>query len=178
MRFPLKQTMLIARYISKQKRAGTKRFPLVLMLEPLFACNFTCSGCGRIHEYKDHAKDMLSLNQCLKAIDDCGAPVVSICGGEPLLYPHIKELVEKAIDRQRVVYLCTNGWALDRKLGTFTPHPLFNINVHIDGTQEGARYHRRTEGGVCQGGGRDTARQGARLHGVHQYDRVQADVGR
>lgn len=138
MRFPLKQTMTIARYMSRQKKAGAKRFPLVLMLEPLFACNFTCSGCGRIHEYKDNARDQLSLNQCLKAVDDCGAPVVSICGGEPLLYPHINELVEKILKRNRVVYLCTNGWMLDKKLGSFAPHPMFNINVHIDGT---ARVH-------------------------------------
>lgn len=136
MRFPLNQTLLIARYISRQKKSGTKRFPLVLMLEPLFACNFTCSGCGRIHEYKDRAADMLALKQCLDAIEDCGAPVVSICGGEPLLYPYIKELVDETVRRKRVVYLCTNGWALDKKLGMFAPHPLFNINVHIDGTRE------------------------------------------
>jgi hopanoid biosynthesis associated radical SAM protein HpnH len=136
MRFPLKQSALIARYLSEQKRAGIKRFPLVLMLEPLFACNFTCSGCGRIHEYKDHMSEALSLDQCLRAIDECGAPVVSVCGGEPLLYPHIKELVEKTIERNRVVYLCTNGWLLDKKLGQFEPHPLFNINVHIDGTEK------------------------------------------
>ena len=135
MRFPLKQTMLIAKYIGRQKKSGTKRFPLVLMLEPLFACNFTCSGCGRIHEYKENVADMLSLAQCFKAIDDCGAPVVSICGGEPLLYPHIKELVDGALKREKVVYLCTNGWALDKKLGLFAPHELFNINIHIDGTK-------------------------------------------
>ncbi len=136
MRFPLPQTVRIARYMRQQKKAGTARFPLVLMLEPLFACNFTCSGCGRIHEYKEHMADMLSVSQCLKAIDDCGAPVVSICGGEPLLYPYIKDVVDGALSRERVVYLCTNGWALDKKLGTFVPHPLFNINVHIDGTEK------------------------------------------
>jgi len=136
MRFPLKQTVPIARYISNQKKAGIKRFPLVLMLEPLFACNFTCSGCGRIHEYKENVSEKLSLNQCLKAVDDCGAPVVSICGGEPLLYPQIGQLVARTIERNRVVYMCTNGWLLDKKLDLFSPHPMFNINVHIDGTEE------------------------------------------
>lgn len=128
--------MAIARYISQKKKAGEARFPLVLMLEPLFACNFTCSGCGRIHEYADRMKDVLSLEECLKAVDDCGAPVVSICGGEPLLYPHIRELVKEVLDRRRVVYLCTNGWALKTKIHMFHPHPMFNFNIHIDGTRE------------------------------------------
>lgn len=136
MRFPLKQSLTIARYISQKKKAGEARFPLVLMLEPLFACNFTCSGCGRIHEYADRMKDMLSLEKCLKAVDDCGAPVVSICGGEPLLYPQIRELVKEVLDRGRVVYMCTNGWALTSKIHLFQPHPMFNFNIHIDGTRE------------------------------------------
>ncbi|MBN1282258.1 MAG: adenosyl-hopene transferase HpnH [Proteobacteria bacterium] len=132
MRFPLGQTVSIARYIGRMKGRGVKRFPLVLMLEPLHACNLTCSGCGRIREYKAQMSRMLSLEQSLKAVEDCGAPVVSICGGEPLIYPEISALVEKTLERNRVVYLCTNGWALEEKLPLFTPHRRFNINVHID----------------------------------------------
>ncbi len=133
MRFPLNQTTSIARYMRRMKKAGSGIFPLVLMLEPLHACNLTCSGCGRIREYKDRLSSMLSVDACLKAVDECGAPVVSICGGEPLLYPKIKELVEGTLARGRVVYLCTNGQVLPEKLSLLTPHKMFNINVHIDG---------------------------------------------
>jgi len=136
MRFPFKQTVSIARYISRQKKAKTKRFPLVLMLEPLHACNLTCSGCGRIREYKDTISKMVPIEKCLKAVDECDAPVVSICGGEPLLYPEISELTREILKRGRVVYLCTNGQLLDKKLSLFKPHPYFNINVHIDGLQK------------------------------------------
>ncbi len=133
MRFPLRQTISIARYVSGQKKKKNKYFPLVLMLEPLHACNLTCSGCGRIREYQDSVSKMLSLEECLNASDDCQAPVVSICGGEPLLYPQIKELVEELLARKRVVYLCTNGQTLKEKISIFKPHPYFNINVHLDG---------------------------------------------
>jgi len=136
MRFPLRQTIAIARYISRQKRSGAKRFPLVLMLEPLHACNLACSGCGRIREYHDSLSKMVPLDTCLKAVDECKAPVVSICGGEPLLYPEIGELVSEILKRGRVVYLCTNGQVLNKKLFLFRPHPFFNINVHIDGPQK------------------------------------------
>ena len=136
MRFPLRQTITIARYISRQKRGGTEKFPLVLMLEPLHACNLSCSGCGRIREYRDTLSTMVPIEKCLAAIDECGAPVVSICGGEPLLYPQIGELVDETLKRGRVVYLCTNGQFLDKKLSTFQPHPYFNINVHVDGPQK------------------------------------------
>jgi len=133
MRFPLRQTTTIANYIRRMKGQGKKRFPLVLMLEPLFACDLTCSGCGRIREYKAEASRMLTMEQCLAAIDESGAPVVSICGGEPLLYPQIKELVEATLARGRVVYLCTNGQSLKKKLSLFSPHKRFNFNVHLDG---------------------------------------------
>lgn len=133
MRFPFGQTIAVYRYIRRQQKSESKRFPLVLMLEPLHACNLTCSGCGRIREYKDHLSRMLSLEESQRAIDECGAPVVSICGGEPLLYPHIRELINGALNRGRVVYLCTNGQKLEEKVSLFSPHKLFNINVHIDG---------------------------------------------
>ena len=117
----------------QQKKGGVSRFPLVLMLEPLHACNLTCTGCGRIREYKDHISEMVSREACMKAVDDCKAPVISICGGEPLLYPQIGELVDLIVKRGRVVYLCTNGQVLEKKLGLFTPNKMFNINVHLDG---------------------------------------------
>jgi hopanoid biosynthesis associated radical SAM protein HpnH len=112
-----------------------KRFPLVLMLEPLHACNLTCTGCGRIREYRDSIGRTLTLNQCLKAVDECGAPVVSICGGEPLLYPRIGPLCAAILERRKTVYLCTNAMLLRKKLDEFRPHELFYINVHLDGMQ-------------------------------------------
>ena len=136
MRFPFSQTVSVAKYMAREKRQKTPRFPLVLMLEPLHACNLTCEGCGRIREYKDVMDKMLPLSDCLKAIDDSGAPVISICGGEPLIYPEISELVSKTIERKKVVYLCTNGTLLDKKLNLFKPHKLFNINIHIDGMEK------------------------------------------
>lgn len=136
MRFPFAQTQSVAGYISREKRKKTGKFSLVLMLEPLHACNLTCEGCGRIREYKDSMQETVPPEECLKAVDDCGAPVVSICGGEPLIYPQIKELVQKIIERGKVVYLCTNGTLLDRKLDLFEPNKLFNINIHIDGMEK------------------------------------------
>jgi len=136
MRFPFRQTVAVARHIGRQKKGKNERFPLVLMLEPLHACNLTCSGCGRIREYREHLSAMLSVEDCMGAIDACGAPVVSICGGEPLLYPQISELVGKTIRRGKVVYLCTNGQVLAEKIDHFRPHGMFNINVHLDGMAE------------------------------------------
>ncbi|MFH1654659.1 MAG: adenosyl-hopene transferase HpnH [Pseudomonadota bacterium] len=133
MRFPLKQTLKVKNYISQQKKAGIKRFPLVLMLEPLFACNFSCSGCGRIKEYKGDMQKRLNLEASLKAVDECKAPVISVCGGEPLIYREIGELVEALLAKGKVTYLCTNGWSLKEKIDLFEPHPLFNINIHLDG---------------------------------------------
>ena len=133
MRFPFVQTAAVYKYMRRQQKAGRDRFPLVLMLEPLHACNLACSGCGRIREYKEHMSKMVPLADCLKAVDDCGAPVVSICGGEPLLYPEIRELVDGCLARGRVVYLCTNGQTLEKKIADLKPHKRFNINVHLDG---------------------------------------------
>ncbi len=113
-----------------------KRFPLVLMLEPLHACNLTCTGCGRIREYESTIAAKLSLEQCLGAVDECRAPVVSICGGEPLMYKPIGKLVAGAVRRKRHVYLCTNGMFLEARLHEFRPHKHFFFNVHIDGLRE------------------------------------------
>jgi len=113
-----------------------KRFPLVLMLEPLHACNLTCTGCGRIREYESTISQRLSLEQCLQAADECGAPIVSICGGEPMLYPEIGPLVAKLVERNKTIYLCTNGMFMKKKLKEFTPNEKFFFNVHLDGMEK------------------------------------------
>src|SRR6195952_1830722 len=136
MRFPLKMTSRIAGYVAKKKLTRTKRFPMVLMLEPLHACNLTCTGCGRIREYESTIKQKLSIQDCLDSVDECGAPVVSICGGEPMIYPGIGELVAKIIERKKVVYLCTNGMFIRKKIKEFTPSRRFFFNVHLDGMRK------------------------------------------
>src|ERR1700731_2852846 len=109
MRFPLSLTTTMIGYIAKKKITRQKKYPLVLMLEPLHACNLTCTGCGRIREYESTIRETLSVEQCLSAVDDCGAPIVSICGGEPMIYKPLNELVEKLLERKKHIYLCTNG---------------------------------------------------------------------
>ena len=109
---------------------------MVLMLEPLHACNLTCTGCGRIREYESTIKQKLSIQECLDAVDECGAPVVSICGGEPMIYPGIGELVAKILERKKVVYLCTNGMFIRKKIADFKPSNRFFFNVHLDGMRK------------------------------------------
>jgi hopanoid biosynthesis associated radical SAM protein HpnH len=116
MRFPLALTVKIARHIISHKIRRTPRFALVLQLEPLHTCNLTCTGCGRIREYSTSLKDMMSLEDCLGSARECDAPMVSICGGEPLIYPKIKELVAGLLDQGRIVYVCTNGMFMRREL--------------------------------------------------------------
>ena len=113
-----------------------KRFPLVLMLEPLHACNLTCTGCGRIREYENTITERLPVETCLAAIDECGAPVVSICGGEPLMYKPIGKLVEATLRRKRHIYLCTNGMFLPARLHEFQPHKQLFFNIHLDGLRK------------------------------------------
>ncbi len=119
MRFPLALTSKIAAYIIGQKLRGTKKFATVLQLEPLHTCNLTCTGCGRIREYSTSLKDVMSLEDCLQAPIECGAPMVSICGGEPLIYPHIEALAKGILDQGRVVYLCTNAMFMRRKMRAY-----------------------------------------------------------
>ena len=116
MRFPLALTVKIARHIIKHKVLRTPRFALVLQLEPLHTCNLTCTGCGRIREYSTSLKDMMSLEDCLASAQECGAPMVSVCGGEPLIYPKIEELVNGLLAQSRIVYICTNGMFMRKKL--------------------------------------------------------------
>jgi len=113
-----------------------KRFPIVLMLEPLHACNLTCTGCGRIREYEATITERLPLEECLAAVDECGAPMVSICGGEPMMYPQIGELVAGILERNRHIYLCTNGMFIVKRLHEFTPDRRFFFNVHLDGLEK------------------------------------------
>ncbi len=116
MRFPLALTAKIARHIIKHKVARTPKFAVVLQLEPLHTCNLTCTGCGRIREYSTSLKDMMSLEDCLGAAAECDSPMVSICGGEPLIYPKIEELVDGLLTQGRIVYICTNGTAMRKKM--------------------------------------------------------------
>jgi MoaA/NifB/PqqE/SkfB family radical SAM enzyme len=116
MRFPLALTLKIARHIIGHKLKKTPRFALVLQLEPLHTCNLTCTGCGRIREYSTSLKDMMSLEDCLESAAECNAPMVSVCGGEPLIYPKIKELVQGLLDQKRIVYICTNGVFMRREM--------------------------------------------------------------
>ena len=116
MRFPLALTARIARHIISNKIRGVKKFATVLQLEPLHTCNLTCTGCGRIREYSTSIKDLMPLEDCLQASDECGAPMVSICGGEPLIYPHIEDLVAGLLKRKRIVYVCTNAMFMRKKM--------------------------------------------------------------
>jgi MoaA/NifB/PqqE/SkfB family radical SAM enzyme len=116
MRFPLALTMKIAGHLLKHKLRGSKRFATVLQLEPLHTCNLTCTGCGRIREYSTALKDVMSLEDCLGAAIECNAPMVSICGGEPLIYPQIEALINGLLEQRRIVYVCTNGMWMRRKM--------------------------------------------------------------
>src|SRR5438046_419907 len=116
MRFPLPLTAKIAAYMIGHKLRGTKKFATVLQLEPLHTCNLTCTGCGRIREYSTSLKDMMSLEDCLGAAEECNAPMISICGGEPLIYPHIEALVKGLLAQKRIVYICTNAMFMRKKM--------------------------------------------------------------
>src|SRR5713101_3857409 len=116
MRFPLALTAKIARHIIRHKVRRTPRFALVLQLEPLHTCNLTCTGCGRIREYSTSLKDMMALEDCLTAAQECNAPMISICGGEPLIYPHIEALVKGLLEQKRIVYICTNAMFMRKKM--------------------------------------------------------------
>ena len=116
MRFPFALTTKIAAYMIAQKLRGRKKFATVLQLEPLHTCNLTCTGCGRIREYSTSLKDMMGLEDCLGAAEECNAPMVSICGGEPLIYPHIESLVKGLLEQARIVYICTNAMFMRKKM--------------------------------------------------------------
>src|SRR5271170_5912788 len=137
MRVPLRQMLDLGRYMSRKKRAGEKYFPIVLMLEPLHACNLACVGCGRIVEYKDTIRDQMPLEDALGAARECAAPIVSICGGEPLMYKHIGPLTNRLIaEQKRHVMICTNAILIERFIKQVAPSPYLSFNIHIDGMRE------------------------------------------
>ena len=151
---PVSQMWTVASYVLKQKMAGRKRYPLVLMLEPLFRCNLACAGCGKI-QYPAHILKMnLSPEQCFQAVEECGAPMVSIPGGEPLMHPQIKEIVEGLVARKKYIYLCTNALLLKEKIDLFTPSKYLTFSVHMDGQKE---HH---DFSVCKEGGYELAVEG------------------
>ena len=136
MAIPIRQALKVGFYLFKQKLKGRKRYPLVLMLEPLFRCNLECVGCGKIQKTNDILKKYLSVEDSLHAAEECGAPIVSIAGGEPLIHPHIVEIVKGLVDQGRYVYLCTNAILLEKKLDEFPKSPLLTFSIHLDGLQE------------------------------------------
>src|SRR5262245_5669162 len=136
MAVPVSQMFTVASYVLAQKFKGVKRYPLVLMLEPLFRCNLACAGCGKI-QYPDHIlKKRLTPEQCWAAAEECGAPIVSIPGGEPLIHPEIKQIVEGLIARKKYIYLCTNAILLKRKIDLFTPSKYLTFSIHLDGLKD------------------------------------------
>jgi hopanoid biosynthesis associated radical SAM protein HpnH len=133
---PLHQSLRIGSYILRQHLSGNKRYPLVLMMEPLFRCNLTCSGCGKI-DYPDAIlNSRISVADALSSIDECPAPVVVMAGGEPLLHREMDQIVEGALARKKIVFVCTNALLLEKKLDSFKPHPNFTWTVHLDGNRE------------------------------------------
>jgi hopanoid biosynthesis associated radical SAM protein HpnH len=156
---PVSQMWTVATYVLRQKLAGRKRYPLVLMLEPLFRCNLACAGCGKI-QYPAHIlRRQLTAQQCFDAVEECGAPMVSIPGGEPLLHPEIKEIVEGLVARGKYIYLCTNALLLKEKLeaGLFKPSKYLTFSVHMDGQEENHDF------AVCREGTYQKAVDGIRL---------------
>ncbi len=136
MRFPLHITTDNVKHQMAQARQGNSRYPMVLMLEPLYTCNLACLGCS-VERHTGKLKDRLPVEKCLQAVDESGAPGVSICGGEPTVYPELPQLIQGIIDRERHIYLCTNALLLDTKLfGVIPPHKRLTINVHLDGMRE------------------------------------------
>jgi hopanoid biosynthesis associated radical SAM protein HpnH len=151
MGIPLHQAVRVGAYVVKQHLIGRKRYPLVLMMEPLFRCNLACAGCGKIDYPAEILNQRLSVDQCMEAIDECGAPVVVFAGGEPLLHKEIDQLVEGAIARKKFVIVCTNALLLEKKMDLFKPSKWFSWSVHLDGDQQD---HDKS---VCQPGTYDRA---------------------
>src|SRR6185295_15084965 len=151
---PVSQMYTVATYVLGKKLRGVKRYPLVLMLEPLFRCNLAFAGCGKIQYPAEILRRQLTPEQCFKAVDECGVPMVSIPGGEPLLHPQIGEIVEGLVARKKYVYLCTNALLLKQKIHLFKPSKYLTFSVHVDGQQE---HH---DFSVCLEGGYEKAIEG------------------
>jgi hopanoid biosynthesis associated radical SAM protein HpnH len=148
---PFRQKLFVGSYVVRQRLAGRKRYPLVLMLEPLFRCNLACAGCGKIDYPDPILHQNMSVEDALYAVDECGAPVVSIAGGEPLLHRQLPEIVRGIVDRKKFVYLCTNALLMDKKLNQYEPSIFFTWSVHLDGDKD---VH---DASVCQPGVYDRA---------------------
>ena len=157
MSIPFRYVAKVGSYLLRQQLSGKKRFPLVLMMEPLFRCNLACAGCGKIDYPDPILNQRLSVAQCLEAVDECGAPVVSIAGGEPLLHREIEEIAQGIIARKKFVYLCTNALLLDKKIDRFKPSPYFVWSIHLDGDKE------MHDHSVCQEGVYERATEAIRL---------------
>src|ERR1700742_3508340 len=151
MPMPLHQTVVLATYLAKQKLKRNKKSPLRVELEPLFACNLKCAGCGKIAQPASLLKQRMPVEQAVNAIEESGAPMVSIAGGEPLMHPQIDEIVRQLLDRNKIIFLCTNAVLLPKHLHKFKPHRNFAWMVHIDGLRE------RHEESVCKDGVFDEA---------------------
>ncbi|AXK82939.1 adenosyl-hopene transferase HpnH [Pseudolabrys taiwanensis] len=151
MGIPLLQKLIVGSYVVRQQLAGRKRYPLVLMLEPLFRCNLACAGCGKIDYPDEILNQRVSFDAAMKAVDDCGAPVVSIAGGEPLLHKELPQIVKGIIARKKFVYLCTNALLMEKRMKDYEPSPYFVWSVHLDGDKED---HDKS---VCQQGTYDRA---------------------
>ena len=148
---PVSQMWTVTSYVLRQKLAGRKQYPLVLMLEPLFRCNLACAGCGKI-QYPAHIlKKDLTPEECFRAVEECGAPMVSIPGGEPLMHPQIGEIIEGLVARKKYIYLCTNALLLKEKIDLFKPSKYLTFSVHLDGQRE------EHDLAVCRDGGYDIA---------------------
>src|SRR5258707_12843903 len=154
---PLHQAARIGPYLVRQPLSGRKRYPLVLMLEPLFRCNLACAGCGKIDSPSEILDQRLSYDDCMTGIDECGAPVVSIAGGEPLLHREMPKIVEGYLARRKVVILCTNALLLAKKIDDYKPHPFFTWSIHLDGNRA---MHDKS---VCLQGTYDKAVEAIRL---------------
>ena len=156
MAVPVSQAWTVASYVLKQKLLRKQRYPLVLMMEPLFRCNLACAGCGKIQYPPEILKKSMPLEQALGAVDECGAPLVSIAGGEPLMYPHISALVDSLVKRRKYIYLCTNAILLKEQLeeGLFRPSKYLSFSIHMDGLRE------EHDESVCRHGVYDQAVEG------------------
>ncbi len=146
MAMPLRQSLRVGSYLLRQRVRGREKFPLIVELEPLFACNLACAGCGKIQHPASLLKQRMPVEQALAAIEECGAPMVSIAGGEPLMHPQIDVLVSELIKRKKYVFLCTNALLIPKKIDKFTPSRYFAWAVHIDGLEE------RHDASVCKEG--------------------------
>ncbi|MFO1043605.1 MAG: adenosyl-hopene transferase HpnH [Planctomycetaceae bacterium] len=154
---PISQMWTVASYVLGKRLRGVKRYPLVLMLEPLFRCNLACAGCGKIQYPADVLRRHLTPEQCFKAVDECGAPLVSIPGGEPLLHPQIDEIVAGLVARKKYVYLCTNAILLEKHIDRFKPSKYLSFSIHLDGPREEHDF------AVCREGVYDVAVEAIKL---------------